>query len=77
MKAVEFEVTVTPNRQIAIPEEIAGQLQPGESLHVVLQWDAAPEEDNAWRAQGRERFESAYAEEDAIYEQLLNETPTR
>lgn len=74
MKAVEFEGTITPNGQIAIPAEIVGQLPSGQPLRVVLQWDAAADEDSAWRAQGRERFEAAYAPEDAIYEQLMDET---
>jgi hypothetical protein len=77
MNAVEFEGTVTPNGQIAVPAEIAEQLPPGESLHVVLQWDVAPDEDSAWRALGRQRFEAAYVPEDAIYDQLMDETPTR
>jgi hypothetical protein len=34
-------------------------------------------EDAAWRTQGRERFEAACAPEDSIYEQLMDETPTR
>jgi hypothetical protein len=68
MKAVEFEGTITPTGRIAIPEEIAGQLPRGESLHVVLQWDTTADEDQAWRAQGRQRFEAAYAPEDAIYD---------
>jgi len=48
MKAVEFEGTVTPNGQIAIPAEIAQQLPPGEPLHIVLRWDAAANEDGVW-----------------------------
>jgi hypothetical protein len=74
MKAVEFEGTITPNRQIAIPEEIIGQLPPGEPLHVVLQWDGAAYEDSVWRTQGRQQFEAAYAPEDAVYDQLMDET---
>jgi len=74
MKAVEFEGTVTPNGQIAIPAEIAGQLPLGEPLHVVLQWDGADDEDGAWRTQGRQRFEAAYAPEDSVYDQLMDET---
>jgi hypothetical protein len=77
MNAVEFEGTVDPNGQIAVPAEIAEQLPPGESLHVVLQWRAPADEDGVWRAQGRQRFEAAYAPEDAIYDQLMDETPTR
>jgi hypothetical protein len=74
MKAVEFEGTITPNGQIAIPAEIAGQLPPGEPLRVVLQWDAAADEDDVWRTQGQQRFEAAYAPEDAVYDQLMDET---
>ena len=77
MKAVEFEGTVTPNGQIAIPAAIAEQLPPGEPLHVVLQWDVASDEDCVWRTQGRQRFEAAYAPEDAIYDQLNDEPPIR
>jgi hypothetical protein len=50
MKVAEFEGTVRPNGQIEIPAEVAGQLTPGESLHVVLQRDIE-DEDSAWRAQ--------------------------
>jgi hypothetical protein len=77
MKAVEFEGIVTPNGQIAVPPEIAEQLPSGELLHVVLQWDSTTDEDAVWRAQGRQRFEAAYAPEDAIYEQLMDETSAR
>ena len=74
MKAVEFEGAVTPNGQIVIPAEIARQVPAGEPLHVVLQWDGEADEDGVWRTQGRQRFESAYAPEDAIYDQLMDET---
>ena len=77
MKLVEFEATVTPNGQIAVPAEITEQLPPGERLHVVLQWDSETDEDRAWRAQGRQRFEAAYAPEDAVYERLMDEPSTR
>ena len=77
MKAVEFQGTVTPNGQIAVPAEIAGQLPPGEPLHIVLRWDAAVDEDDVWRTQGRQRFEAAYAPEDDVYNQLMDETSTR
>jgi hypothetical protein len=70
MKAIEFEGVVTPDGKIALPTDIAGQFQPGESLHVALQRNAVPDEDDAWRTQGRQRFEAAYAPEDAVYEQL-------
>ena len=31
------------------------------------------DEDGAWRTQGREQFEAAYAPEDSVYEQLMDE----
>ena len=77
MKAVEFEGTVTPSGQITVPAEIAGQIPQGEPLRVVLEWNAADAEDGAWRAQGRQRFEAAYAPEDAVYEKLMDESPIR
>jgi len=76
MKAVEFEGVLTPNGQIAIPAEIAGQLPLGESVHVVLRWGMTTDEDRAWRVQGRRRFEAAYAPEDSVYDQLMDETST-
>jgi hypothetical protein len=77
MKSVEFEGTIRPNGLIEIPPEVAGQLTPGEPLHIVLQWNAPADEDAAWRFQGQQGFEAAYAPEDAVYEQLMDETPTR
>lgn len=74
MKAIEFEGTVTPNGEIAVPAEIAGQLTPGKPLHVVLLWDMAADEDDGWRTQGRLRFEAAYAPEDSVYDHLMDET---
>jgi hypothetical protein len=74
MKVVEFEGTVRENGQIEFPADVAGQLTPGESLRVVLERD---DEGSAWRSEGRKSFEAAYAPEDSIYEQLMDETPTR
>jgi hypothetical protein len=42
---------------------------------VLLPWDA--DESDGWRTRGRERFEAAYAPEDAIFEQLIDETSAR
>jgi hypothetical protein len=76
MKAVEFGGTLTANGRIAVPAEIAGQLPPGEARDVVLQWDGATDEDAVWRGQGRQRFEAAYAPEDAVYDQLMDAPAT-
>jgi hypothetical protein len=73
MKAIEFDGSVAPNGQIAVPPEIADQIPAGEPLHVVVQWDGEATEDESWRGQGRRRFEAAYAPEDSVYDQLMNE----
>lgn len=71
MKTADFRGEITPNGQIAVPPEIASQVPPGEKVAVVLAWGVS-EEENAWREAGRRRFESAYAPEDSVYEQLIH-----
>ena len=74
MKAIRFKGTVAPNGQIALPPDVARQIPQGERLEVVLLWGASSG-DSAWRAAGRRQFETAYAPEDSVYEQLIDETP--
>jgi hypothetical protein len=76
MKTVEFKATVTPNGQIRVPDEVAKQVPPGEQLQVVLVWGMS-EEESAWRAAGRRPFEAAYAPEDSVYEQLIDDPSVR
>ncbi len=76
MKAVEFKGTVTPGGQIAVPPEVARQIPAGEQLQVVILWEIS-NLDAAWRAAGRQRFEAAYAPEDSVYEQLIDDAPSR
>jgi hypothetical protein len=76
MKAVEFESTITPEGEIVIPREIAVEIPAGEQLRVVVMWQSS-DMDLAWRSTGRERFESAYCPEDAIYERLIDDTTAR
>ncbi len=76
MKVLEFKGTIAPNGQIAVPVEVVEQLPPGEELQVVLLWGALNDE-SAWRLAGRRQFEEAYAPEDSIYEQLIDENPIR
>jgi hypothetical protein len=64
---VEFESTIAPGGQIALPPEVAKEIPAGEQLRVVVMWEPG-DFDSAWRAAGRQRFEAAYAPEDAIYE---------
>jgi hypothetical protein len=72
MKTADFRGEITPSGQIAVPPEIASQVPPGEKVAVVLAWRVSAEE-NAWREAGRRRFESAYAPEDSVYEQLIHD----
>jgi hypothetical protein len=75
MKSADFQGELSSNGQIAVPPDIAAQVPPGEQLRVTLQWGTP--EDAAWRRAGQLRFESAYAEEDSVYEQLIDDTPAR
>jgi hypothetical protein len=74
MKTADFRGEIAPNGQIAVPPEIAAQVPPGEKVAVVLAWGVS-EEENGWRESGRRRFESAYAPNDSVYEQLIHDPP--
>jgi len=76
MKAVEFESTVAPGGQIVLPPEVASEIPPGEQLRVVVMWEPG-DFDLAWRIAGRQRFEAAYSPEDAVYEQLMDDSAIR
>jgi hypothetical protein len=72
MKTADFRGEIAPNGQIAVPPDIASQVPPGEKVAVVLAWGVS-EEENGWREAGRRRFESAYAANDSVYEQLIHD----
>ena len=76
MKAVEFEGTVTPGGEIVLPADVVGEIPAGEHLRVVVMWEPS-EPDAGWRSAGRQRFEAAYYPEDAVYEQLIDDTGAR
>ena len=76
MRAVEFESTVTPGGQIALPPEVASEIPPGEQLRIVVMWEPS-NLDLAWRTAGRQRFEAAFCLEDAVYEQLIDDPAIR
>ena len=76
MKTVEFETKMTPAGEIFLPAEFLGNIPAGQNLKVVVMWESGSV-DSAWRASGRLRFEEAYCAEDAVYEQLIDETPDR
>ena len=72
MRTVDFSAELTPNGQISVPPEVASQVPPGERLQVVLLWGES-EDATAWRAMGRGQFEAAYAADDSIYEELMDQ----
>jgi hypothetical protein len=55
---------------------VAGQIPAGEQLRVVVMWETS-NPDAAWRSAGRRVFEAAYCPEDAVYEQLIDDTAAR
>lgn len=72
---IEFESAVDGSGRIQIPPDVSALVPPGRTMTVALRWGA--DEDAEWRAAGRRAFESAYAPEDAVYEQLIDATPAR
>ena len=72
MKTADFRGEIAANGQIAVPPDIASQVPPGEKVAVVLAWGVS-EEETGWREAGRHRFESAYAANDSVYEQLIHD----
>jgi hypothetical protein len=75
MKVLEFKSSVEKDGQIRVPAQIAEQIPAGEPLQIVVLWGASTDDD--WQMAGRERFEAAYAPEDSVYEQLINDSPNR
>ena len=76
MKAVEFQVTITQERQIALPPEVSGEIPAGQQLRVVVMWEASDLGDD-WPSAGRQRFEACYCPEDDVYEQLMDDAASR
>ncbi len=72
MRSADFSAELTPSGQISVPPEVASQVPPGERLQVVLVWGDS-EDDTAWRTVGRRSFDSAYASDDSVYEELMDQ----
>lgn len=70
MKALDFEGRLEQNNRIQVPADLARQIPEGSAVRVILLFDAADDEN--WRRLGLERLSAAYAEEDSVYEQLLD-----
>lgn len=71
-----IEGMVNSGGEIAIPREIAAQIPAGEHVRVVVMWQPSSG-DPDWQRAGRRSFESAYCTEDAVYEQLVDDSTGR
>ncbi len=69
MKTLEFESHLTADRTLPVPSEVAVELEPEQSVRVILilPGDA---EDRDWANLTAEQFLQGYAETDALYDDL-------
>jgi hypothetical protein len=69
VKAFDFESNLSDDRTLTIPTEVAVQLQPQQTVRVLLLVPEA-EEAAAWEALTTAQFLRGYADSDAIYDNL-------
>ncbi len=69
---IEFECATGRDGVIALPPDVARQLPAGAAVHVSIRWNGN-DADDAWRTAGRVQFETAFAPEDSVYEQLATQ----
>ncbi len=74
MAAIEFRVRVGPDRTLTIPAEYADRIAADGTVRVIL-LDPDDEEDRTWGRLASEQLLGAYADEDAIYDDI--ELPRR
>jgi len=77
MRAAEFETTVSPGGQIALPPEVVSEIPAGEQLRVVVMWDRLDDDLADWKLAGNLQFEASYCPEDEVYEKLIDDPETR
>ena len=75
MKAIEFEGTLVGQESIRIPSSVAAELPANSAVRVILLWENDGERE--WRALSAERFATAFAPGDDVYEELLNGPSSR
>ena len=65
----QFDTNLNPDRTLTVPADVAAQLDPNTTVHVVLMTgDAAEEAD--WHRLAAEQFLEGYGPGDEIYDQL-------
>ena len=71
MKAFEFDARLVKN-VIPIPPDLASQIPEGSEARVIILLLRAGE-DETWRQGSLGSFAAAYADEDAVYESLIDD----
>jgi hypothetical protein len=69
MATWQFDSQVNPNQTLPIPPEVANQLAPNSTVHVLLMCGEL-NEDAEWRRLAAQQFLNGYAPGDAIYDDL-------
>lgn len=68
MKAIEFAAVLNTDCTLTVPHAVANQVQPGQSVRVLML--LAEDERDDWAAAAVREFGMGYADSDAIYDQL-------
>ncbi len=69
MRTFEFNSRLGPHKTLAVPEELASQVGPDESLRVIVVVGGADEEGD-WRRLTEEQFLQGYSDRDVVYDDV-------
>jgi hypothetical protein len=73
MKAFEFDSRLAKSG-IQVPGDLVSQIPDGTEVRVILLLRST--EDDLWRQNSMDGFAAAYADEDSVYESLIDESQT-
>ena len=77
-KIYDFEGLLAADHSVRLPDHVARELPQGATLCVrVALASEVEDEDEFWHALSAESFSAAYADEDAVYEELMNDADPR
>ena len=68
MPTWQFQTHLNPNLTLNVPPEVAGQLRPEDTVHVLLMTEDSEERD--WQRLAAEQFFRGYSPGDDVYDQL-------
>lgn len=69
MPTWQFQAHLNPNQTLTVPQQVADQLSPDATVHVVLMTGDSKEEAE-WQRLATEQFFQGYGPGDDIYDQL-------